>query len=43
MKKKTEEDLMSAYVASEETPVTKSPFTDAKVEAVYENTEQPSQ
>ena len=33
MKKKTEEDLMSAYVASEETPVTKSPFTDAKVEA----------
>lgn len=33
-KKNNEEDLMSAYVAAEETPVTQSPFTDAKVEEV---------
>ena len=36
MKKKTEEDLMSAYVASEETPITKSPFKDATVEVVQQ-------
>jgi len=39
MKKKTEEDLMSAYVASEETPITKSPFTDANVEVVQQPAE----
>ena len=36
MKKKTEEDLMMAYVASEETPITKSPFKDATVEVVQQ-------
>ena len=36
MKKKTEEDLMSAYVASEEAPKTKSPFKDATVEVVQQ-------
>ena len=36
MKKKTEEDLMSAYVASEEAHITKSPFKDATVEVVQE-------
>lgn len=35
-KKNNEEDLMSAYVAAEETPVTQSPFTDAKVEEVHQ-------
>ena len=36
MKKKTEEDLMSAYVAQEETPVTQSPFKEAKVEVIHQ-------
>ena len=39
MKKKTEEDLMSAYVASEETPITKSPFKDATIEVVQQPAE----
>ena len=41
MKKKTEEDLISAYVASEETPITKSPFKDATIEVVHQPTEPP--
>jgi len=39
MKKKTEEDLMSAYVASEETPITESPFNDATVEVIQQPAE----
>lgn len=39
MKKKTEEDLMSAYVASEETPITNSPFKDATVEVIQQSAE----
>ena len=39
MKKKTEEDLLSAYVASEETPITKSPFKSATIEAIQQPAE----
>jgi hypothetical protein len=39
MKKKNEEDLMSAYVASEEASTTKSPFKDATVEVVQQSAE----
>lgn len=36
MRKKTEEDLISAYVASEEASVKQSPFKDATVEVVQQ-------
>ena len=39
MKKKTEEDLMSAYVASEETHITQSPFEDATIEVIQQPAE----
>lgn len=37
MAKKTEEQLMSAYVQENEGSITESPFTEAKIEVVQEN------